>query len=74
MTGRVLTIAKIKPPAASGIPFFSLAEAPAPLLCRADLFRPVAPLGKRMDELRGLLDPKNGPWGQRETAPEKVSE
>lgn len=40
----------------------------------AKCFRPAAPLDKRMDELRGLLDPENGPWGQRETAPEKVSE
>lgn len=37
-------------------------------------FRPVDPLEKRMEELRGLLDPNRGPWGPREpfNEPEKA--
>ena len=37
-------------------------------------FRPVDPLTKRMNELRGLLDPNRGPWGPRETVNELEKE
>lgn len=52
--------------------YINIGNSPPGLGWSAKRFRPVAPLDKRMDELRGLLDPESGPWGPRVTAPEKV--